>query len=125
MALARASLAGGALVLAVSVGAGAFAAHAGPSLPHPEAPELLRSAVLYQFVHGLGLVAAGVLARFGGSRWLVAASILFAAGLVLFCGTLWRMALTGGEATLAAPMGGFSFIGGWIAFAVHALRTRS
>ena len=125
MTLARASLAGGALVLAVSVGAGAFAAHAGPSLPHPEAPELLRSAVLYQFVHGLGLVAAGIVARSGGSRWLAAASILFAAGLVLFCGTLWTMAVTGGEATLAAPAGGFSFIGGWIAFAVHALRMRA
>ena len=125
MTLARASLAGGALVLAVSVGAGAFAVHAGPSLPHPEAPELLRSAVLYQFVHGLGLVAAGLVARFGPSRWLGAASILFAAGLVLFCGTLWTMALAGGEATLAAPIGGFSFIGGWIAFAVHALRMRA
>lgn len=125
MALARASLAAGALVLAVSVGAGAFAAHAGPSLPHPDAPELLRSAVLYQFVHGLGLVAVGMVARFGASRWLAAASILFAAGLVLFCGTLWTMALTGGAATLAAPAGGFSFIGGWIAFAVHALRMRA
>ena len=123
--LARASLAGGALVLAVSVGAGAFAAHAGPSLPHPEAPELLRSAVLYQFVHGLGLVAAGLLARFGTSRWLAASSILFAAGLILFCGTLWTMAVTGGEASLAAPLGGFSFIGGWIAFAIHALRMRA
>jgi len=122
--LARTSLAGGALVLAFSVGAGAFAAHAGPSLPHPEAPELLRSAVLYQFVHGLGLVAAGLLARFGASRWLAAAALLFAAGLVLFCGTLWTMALTGAEASLAAPIGGFSFIGGWIAFAVHALRMR-
>ena len=123
--LARASLAGGALVLAVSVGAGAFAAHAGPSLPHPEAPELLRSAVLYQFVHGLGLVAAGLLARFGTSRGLAASSILFAAGLILFCGTLWTMAVTGGEASLAAPLGGFSFIGGWIAFAIHALRMRA
>lgn len=124
MTLARASLAGGALVLAVSVGAGAFAAHAGPSLPHPEAPELLRSAVLYQFVHGLGLVSAGVLARFGASRWLAASSILFAAGLILFCGTLWTMAVTGGAATLAAPAGGFCFIGGWVAFAVRAMRMR-
>lgn len=111
-------------MLAVSVGAGAFAAHAGPSLPHPEAPELLRSAVLYQFVHGLGLVAAGVLARFATSRWLAASSILFAAGLLLFCGTLWMMAVTGGAATLAAPTGGFCFIGGWVAFAVHAMRMR-
>ena len=124
MALARSSLVGGALVLALSVGAGAYAAHAGPSLPHPDAPELLRSAVLYQFVHGLGLVAAGLLARSGASRWLAAAAVLFAAGLVLFCGTLWWMSLTGADATMAAPIGGFAFIGGWVALAVHAMRMR-
>ena len=122
--MGRVLLVAGALVLAMSVGAGAFAAHAGPSLPHPEAPELLRSAVLYQFVHGLGLVAAGIAARFGATRWLAASGALFAAGLILFCGTLWTMALTGSEATLAAPAGGFSFIGGWLAFAVHAMRMR-
>jgi len=123
--LARGSLAGGALVLAISVGAGAFAAHAGPALPHLDAVELLRSAVLYQFVHGLGLVAVGIVARAGTSRWLAAASMLLALGLVLFCGTLWMMAVTGGEATLAAPIGGFCFIGGWLAFAVHALTMRA
>lgn len=108
----------------MTVAAGAFAAHYGRSLPHREASELLRSAVLYQFVHGLGLVAAGILARFGASRWLAAASILFGAGLVLFCGTLWSMATTGAEATIAAPLGGFAFMGGWIALGVHAMRMR-
>lgn len=122
--LARAALAIGAVVLAVSVGAGAFAAHAGPSLPHPEAQELLRAAVLYQFVHGLGLVAVGILARLGSSRALLVATVLFCAGLLLFCGTLWTMAVTAGEATLAAPAGGFAFIGGWLALAVHALARR-
>jgi uncharacterized membrane protein YgdD (TMEM256/DUF423 family) len=122
MTLARVALPGGALVLAVSVGAGAFAAHAGPSMAHPDAPELLRAAVLYQFVHGLGLLAVGILARSASSRWLVAAGMLFAAGLALFCGSLWAMSLTGSEATLAAPAGGFAFIGGWIAFAVHGAR---
>lgn len=115
----------GAWVLAVTVAAGAVAAHHGPLMPHREAPELLRSAVLYQFVHGLGLVAAGTLARFGASRWLAAASILFGAGLVLFCGTLWWMATTGAEATLAAPAGGFAFMGGWIALGIHAWRMRA
>lgn len=118
----RATLVAGALVMAVGVGAGAYSAHAGASMPHPEAPELLRAAMQYHFVHGFALVAVGLLARAAPSRWLVAAALLFAAGLVLFCGTLWTMALTGGEATLAAPIGGFSFIGGWIALAVHALR---
>lgn len=119
---ARATLAAGALAMAVAVGAGAFAAHAGHSMPHPEAAHLLQAAVLYHFVHGLALVAVGILARIAASRWLVAAAALFALGLLLFCGSLWMMAATGGEATLAAPLGGFSFFGGWIALAVHGLR---
>jgi uncharacterized membrane protein YgdD (TMEM256/DUF423 family) len=119
---ARVTLAAGALAMASAVGAGAFAAHAGPSAPHPEAAHLLQAAVLYHFVHGLALVAVGILARIGSSRWLVAAAVLFALGLILFCGSLWVMAFTAGEPTLAAPLGGFSFIGGWIALAVHALR---
>ena len=121
-ALGRNALVAGAVVMAVGVAAGAYSAHAGPSMPHPDAPELLRAAVQYHFVHGLALVAVGLLARSASSRWLVAAAALFAMGLALFCGTLWTMALTGGEATLAAPLGGFSFIGGWIALAVHAAR---
>ena len=119
---ARITLAGGALAMAVAVGAGALAAHAGHSAPHPEAAHLLQAAVLYHFVHGLALVAVGILARFGSSRWLAAAAALFALGLVLFCGQLWMMAFTAGEPTLAAPIGGFSFIGGWLALAVHGFR---
>ena len=117
--MSRGILAIGALAMAVAVGAGAFAAHAGASMPHPEAAHLLQAAVLYHFVHGLALVVVGIVGRFGTSRWLAASALLFGAGLVLFCGQLWVMAMTGGEATLAAPIGGFSFIGGWIALAVH------
>jgi uncharacterized membrane protein YgdD (TMEM256/DUF423 family) len=117
--MSRAILVLGALAMAVAVGAGAYAAHAGAHAPHPEAAQLLQAAVLYHFVHGLALVAIGILSRLAPSRWLVAAAVLFALGLVLFCGSLWMMAFTGGEATLAAPIGGFSFIGGWIALAVH------
>ena len=120
--LARVTLAAGAIAMVIAVAAGAFAAHAGQSMPHPEAAHLLQAAVLYHFVHGLALVAVGIVARISTSRWLAAAAALFGLGLVLFCGSLWVMAASGAEATLAAPIGGFSFIGGWIALAVHGAR---
>lgn len=120
--MARAFLALGALAMALAVAAGAFAAHAARGAPHPDAAQLLRTAVLYHLVHGLALVAVGITARWGASAWLAVAGALFAAGIALFCGSLWFLAMTGRSAGLLAPAGGFAFIAGWLCLAVHALR---
>ncbi|HET9470694.1 MAG TPA: DUF423 domain-containing protein [Usitatibacter sp.] len=120
--MARALLACGALAMALGVAAGAFAAHAARGAPHPDAGELLRTAVLYHLVHGLAIVAAGLAARWGTSAWLAASGALFLAGIALFCGSLWLLAMTGRSAGAFAPAGGLAFIAGWICLAVHALR---
>ncbi len=119
--LSRALVAGGALVLAAGVALGAVASHAAGHFANPEAPRLLPVAVLYQLVHGLGLVGAGLLARAGATRWLALAAASFAAGLVLFCGSLWFLALTGHSPGPFAPVGGTAFMAGWILVAIHAL----
>jgi uncharacterized membrane protein YgdD (TMEM256/DUF423 family) len=120
-ALPRGLVAAGALVLAAGVALGAVASHAAGRAPHPDAARLLQTAVLYQLVHGLALVLAGVLARFGASRWLAAAATAFGAGVLAFCGALYWLAFTGTSAGIVAPLGGTSFIAGWILLAVHAL----
>jgi len=120
--MARILLVAGALVMALAVALGAYAAHAAKGAPHPDAARLLQTAVLYHFIHGIGLLVAGVIARFGASRWLGMAGGLHAAGIVLFCGALWWLALTGRSPGPAAPLGGIAFIAGWIALAVHSLR---
>lgn len=112
----------GALVMAIGVALGAFAAHAAKGAAHPDAARLLQTAVLYQLVHGLGMVAVALVARSGLSAWLAAAGTLFALGIVLFCGALWYLALTGRSPGPVAPVGGLAFIAGWVALAVHALR---
>lgn len=122
--LARGLVAAGALVLAAAVAAGAVAAHAAGRAPHPDAARLLQTAVLYQLVHGLALVVAGVLARFGATRWLVAAAAAFGAGLLAFCGSLYWLAFTNVPAGIVAPLGGSSLIAGWILLALHALAGR-
>ncbi|HUI99261.1 MAG TPA: DUF423 domain-containing protein [Usitatibacter sp.] len=119
--MAKAFLFLGALAMALGVAAGAYSAHGTKDAVHPEAARLLQAAVLYQLVHGLGLVGAGLAARGGKSPWLAAAGVLFAAGIVLFCGALWVLAMTGRSLGPMAPTGGLAFIAGWIAFAVHAL----
>lgn len=108
--------------MALAVALGAYAAHAAKVAVHPEAARLLQTAVLYQLVHGIGLLVAGVLGRFSASRWLWAAGGLHALGIALFCGSLWLLALTGQSSGVAAPLGGIAFIAGWIAMAVHAAR---
>ena len=125
MSLSRFFLACGALVMASGVALGAYAAHAAKGAAHPEAARLLQTAVQYQLVHGLGILAMGVLARWGASPWLGAAGGLLLAGVALFCGSLWVLALTMHSLGPAAPLGGLAFIAGWLALAVHALRIRT
>ena len=118
---ARGFVASGALVLAAGVALGAVASHAAGRAPHPDAARLLQTAVLYQLVHGVGLVLVGVLARFASTRWLVLAGASFLLGIAFFCGSLCWLAFTGRSAGPVAPLGGMLFIVGWVLVAVHAL----
>jgi uncharacterized membrane protein YgdD (TMEM256/DUF423 family) len=122
MALDRLFIAGGALLLALAVAGGAYSAHAAKAAAHAEAARLLQTAVLYHLVHAMGILIVGVVARGGSSPWLAAAGLLLFAGIVLFCGSLWVLALTARSLGAAAPLGGMCFIAGWLALAVHALR---
>ena len=107
--------------MALAVGLGAYSAHAARGAVHPDAARLLQIAVLYHLVHGIGIIVAGVLARGAPSRWLGAAGGLHLAGIALFCGSLWYLALTGHSAGMAAPLGGMAFMGGWLALAGGAI----
>ena len=123
--MSRFFLACGALVMASGVALGAYAAHAAKGAAHPEAARFLQTAVQYQLVHGLGILAVGALARWAASAWLAAAGGLLLAGVALFCGSLWVLALTSHSLGPVAPLGGLAFIAGWLALAVHALRIRT
>jgi uncharacterized membrane protein YgdD (TMEM256/DUF423 family) len=94
----------------LSVGFGAFAAH---GVSDPRAQDLLRTGSLYAFVHVLATLLTGAVAP--QARL---APALFLAGVLLFAGSLWAIAL-GAPRWLGAvtPFGGLSFMGGWIALA--------
>jgi uncharacterized membrane protein YgdD (TMEM256/DUF423 family) len=108
LALTAASLLG-----LLCVGFGAFGAH---GVSDPKAAEWLRTGATYGFVHVLAVFAAASL------RARLAAP-LFLAGVVLFAGSLWAMAL-GGPRLLGAitPMGGLLLMAGWAVLAVAAAR---
>jgi len=116
-------IAAGAVILAAGVALGAVGAHAAKAAPHPEAARLVQTAVLYQLVHGLGLVAVGTLARVAGpSRLLSAAGALMLAGVAAFCGSLYSLAFAAVSLGVLAPAGGTAFIAAWLAVAAWAVR---
>jgi uncharacterized membrane protein YgdD (TMEM256/DUF423 family) len=119
-AIARFLLGSGALVMALGVILGALSAHASKGAAHADAQGLMQTAVLYQLVHGLGLLVIGTLARNAASMWLVAAGVLLVLGVLFFCGSLWYLALAGRSLGPIAPLGGLCFIAGWLALAAFA-----
>jgi uncharacterized membrane protein YgdD (TMEM256/DUF423 family) len=97
-----------------SVGFGAFAAH---GVAEPRAQELLRTGALYGFVHCLATFASAGVIQMGGARARFAPGF-FLAGVLLFSGSLYGMALGGPHLLgVVTPIGGLSFMVGWLVLA--------
>jgi uncharacterized membrane protein YgdD (TMEM256/DUF423 family) len=103
----------------VAVAAGAFGAHALRARLSPALLAVFETAARYQLVHALALLAAATVAGRAPSRAASAAGWLFAAGIVLFSGSLYALALTGIRVLGAiTPFGGLCFLAGWVALAL-------
>ena len=97
-----------------SVGFGAFAAH---GVAEPRAQELLRTGALYGFIHCLATFASASVMQMGGSRARFAPGF-FLAGVLLFSGSLYGMALGGPHLLgVVTPVGGLCFLAGWVVLA--------
>lgn len=105
------ALAGGSAVLL-----GAFGAHALHGVLDLRGEDLWHTAVGYQFWHALAYSLGAFVAPHGRARRLALASFLI--GIVLFCGSLYALAL-GAPARLGllTPIGGLAFVIGWLALA--------
>ena len=119
----RAFFALGALSGLLAVGAGAFGAHALRERLSPDMLAVFETGARYQMYHALALLAAAwAVGRWPGGATL-AAGWLFVAGTVVFCGSLYLLALTGHRWLGAiTPLGGLAFVAGWAALAWAALR---
>jgi uncharacterized membrane protein YgdD (TMEM256/DUF423 family) len=113
---------------ALSVIAGAFAAHGldAGSEAGARARQLLQTGSHYEAVHALTILAVAALATARlNARLAVAAQGLFLAGSILFPGALYVLALDGPRWFGAvAPVGGLAFIAGWLALGAAALGKR-
>jgi uncharacterized membrane protein YgdD (TMEM256/DUF423 family) len=114
----------------LAVAAGAFAAHGLQGRLGAAALQTFETAARYHMYHALALGLAAL-----ASRWIAGAGLarrcaaiapwLFLAGIVLFCGSLYLLALTGIRAlAMVTPVGGIAFLAGWAALALAALTIR-
>lgn len=114
----------GALLSGLSVALGAFAAHALKARLTPEMLANFETGARYQMYHALAILAVA----WAASRWPTSslpaiAGWLFVAGIVLFSGSLYVMAITG-QRWLGAvtPFGGVAFLAGWVCLLIAAWR---
>jgi uncharacterized membrane protein YgdD (TMEM256/DUF423 family) len=115
----------GAAAGAAGVVLGAFGAHALKARLPPDMLAVWQTAVQYHFWHALGLVAVGIIAlHLPASATLKWAGWLMVAGLVLFSGSLYALALSGARWLGAiTPFGGTAWIAAWVLLAWAALRS--
>ena len=112
----------GAWAMAFGVTLGAFGAHGLESRLAPDLLAIYETGVRYHLVHGLALFVAAWLAGEDQTRSARLAGVLFVAGILIFSGSLYLLALTGVRTFGAVtPLGGIAWIAGW---AIIALRVR-
>ena len=113
----------GALNAAIAVGAGAFAAHGLRDRLDARALEVFETGARYQMYHALAMILAGLITVSGATSGAKTAGWIFQAGIVLFSGSLYALALTGVKGLGAiTPLGGLAFLAGWLWFGWTAWR---
>ena len=112
----------GSLSAFIGVAFGAFGAHALRSRISPAMLEVYKTGVQYHLAHALALILIALLADRMRSPGLVrTAGWLFTAGIVLFSGSLYALAITGTRILGAiTPLGGLCFLAGWATLNVAA-----
>ncbi len=108
-------------LLAVVIGA--FAAHGLKPHLSAQAMQWMETGNRYHFYHTLAALLAVFIQSKIESRWLKFSAIAFLVGIVLFSGSLYIMAVTGiTKLGMITPIGGLSFIAGWLMLAMGTFK---
>lgn len=112
----------GAIFGFLGVAFGAFGAHGLRSRLSPDMLAVFETGARYQMYHVFALlIVATAIGHLGNPRLLVMAGWFFVAGIVLFSGSLYALALTGtGILGAITPIGGLCFLLGWACLAFFA-----
>ena len=103
---------------ALAVAAGAFAAHGLKAWLDPGALSVFETGARYHMYHALAMGLAALAGRGPARGYARTAACLFLAGIILFSGSLYLLALTGIPLLgIITPVGGVAFLAGWAALA--------
>ncbi len=105
----------------LGVGLGAFGAHGLRARLSAEMLAIYQTGVLYHLVHAVALLGVGLLAARAPSTAATIAGWAFTAGVVVFSGSLYMLAVSGVRVLGAiTPLGGVAFLVGWAALFLAA-----
>ncbi|MEJ1969293.1 MAG: DUF423 domain-containing protein [Rhizomicrobium sp.] len=108
-----------------AVASGAFAAHGLQGRLDPHALGVFETGARYHMYHALAIAVASFAIRDAAAGAATVASSFFLAGILLFSGSLYLLALTGNKVfAFVTPVGGVCFLIGWAALALAALRLK-
>lgn len=121
---AKLFLALGCIAALLAVAVGAFGAHGLKARIAPELMQVYKTGVEYHFYHALGMILVGLAAlHLPESAYLRRAGWAMLAGIALFSGSLYLLALTGlGWIGAITPAGGAAFIAAWALFATAVIK---
>jgi len=108
---------------ALAVVFGAFAAHGLKGRLDSHAIELFETGARYHMYHALAMGLSAFAVRGASRSPAQLAAILFLAGIILFSGSLYLLALTGTRGfAIVTPIGGLCFIAGWAVLVFAGMR---
>jgi uncharacterized membrane protein YgdD (TMEM256/DUF423 family) len=102
----------------MGVALGAFGAHALKARLNVDLLSVFETGVRYQMYHALALFAVAWAYTRRPGPTITIAGWLFVAGIVIFSGSLYMLALTGTRSWgVFTPLGGIAFLAGWLCLA--------
>jgi uncharacterized membrane protein YgdD (TMEM256/DUF423 family) len=119
-------LVAGCVNMLLAVALGAFGGHVLKARLAPELMAIYQTGNQYHVYHALGLFAVAFASRMvPASRVICWSGGLIAAGLILFCGSLYILSLSGQLwIGMITPFGGSAFLAGWLLLAIGAWKAR-
>ena len=105
---------------------GAFGAHVLEEKISADMLDVFNTGVLYHMFHVAALIATALLGVVSEkSDKLFWCNALFLAGIILFSGSLYVLALTGITwLGMITPVGGVAFLGGWVLLFIEIISVR-
>jgi uncharacterized membrane protein YgdD (TMEM256/DUF423 family) len=102
------------VLMFLGVALGAFGAHALRAKLNEYSLDVYKTAVLYHFIHALGLFVVAWLSTISSDPKINLAGIFMLVGIILFSGSLYVLSVTGIKWLGAiTPLGGLSFLAAW------------